>query len=201
MQGHVRLDKVRDTSMSTPFHVRSRTWVPLLSLAIAGCLAAGAVVAFDPPPAPPAIVAMVDRGDFKAADAAIDAALKQNPDAATQRALAFERERMRRIRLDFPHDEAKIRADVTKQIPDLRDDEFAKWDDANLLEHMSIDGQKVYFQRAVGNLWRLSPEAIARRAEPPKFTDSPLEKLHPHHQLARKTALETGKSSVLPHRR
>jgi transglutaminase-like putative cysteine protease len=200
MQGRVRLDKVRDTSMSTGLHVRSRMWVPLLSLAIAGCLAAGAVVAFDPPPAPPAIVAMVDRGDFKAADAAIDAALKQNPDAATQRALAYERERMRRIRLDFPHDEAKIRADVTKQIPDLREDEFAKWDDANLLEHMSIDGQKVYFQRAVGNLWRLSPEAVARRAEPPKFTDSPLEKLHPHHQLARKTALETGKSSVLPHR-
>jgi hypothetical protein len=172
-----------------------------LSLALAAALAAGTSVAFDPPPAPPEIVALVDRGDFKAANAAIDAALAQaNVSADTARALTFERERMRRIRLDFPHDEAKVRADIRKQIPDLREDEFAQWDASNLLEHMSIDGEKRYFQRAVGNLWRLSPEAVARRKEAPKFTDSPLESLHPHHQAAREAALASGTSSVLPQR-
>ncbi|KGQ20549.1 Transglutaminase [Lysobacter dokdonensis DS-58] len=173
----------------------------MLSLALAAAFTAGTGFAFDPPPAPQEIVAMVDRGDFKSANAAIDFALAQpGIPEDTARALAFERERMRRIRLDFPHDEAKVRADIKKQIPDLRDDEFARWEADNTLEHMTIDGQKRYFQRSVGNLWRLSPEALARRTEPPKFTDSPLESAHPHHKAAHDAALATGKAGVLPQR-
>ena len=172
--------------------------IALLSAALTGML--GSALAFDPPPAPAAIVAMVDRGDFQAANAAIDAALANAPDADTKRALDYERERMRRIRLDFPHDEAKVRADLKKAIPDLREAEFKAWDDGNLLEHMTFDGEKRYFQRAVSNLWRLSPEAVARRAEPPKFSDSPLESQHPHHRAAREAALASGKTEVLPQR-
>src|SRR6187549_159003 len=50
-----------------------------------------------------AVVAQVDAGDFAGAEAAIAAAL---PDASTRdaRVLQFQRERMRRIRLEFDQD-------------------------------------------------------------------------------------------------
>lgn len=148
-----------------------------------------------------AVVSLVDRGQFKEAEARIARDLA-NPDtsAAERDALAFERERMRRIRLDFPHSEADVRAKIKEAIPDLREDEFAAWDRSNLLEHMTIDGRKVYFDRAVSNLWRLSPEAVARRAKPPVFRDSPLEAAHAHHAEAMAAARKQGTAHVLPQR-
>src|SRR5690606_12478775 len=52
--------------------------------------------------APPVIVELVDSGDFKGADAAIAAALDDaSLDAGQRTALEFQRERMRRILIDF----------------------------------------------------------------------------------------------------
>ena len=134
------MDTIGRHRMSSLVSALTRRGTRMLSLALSAALAAGTACAFDPPPAPPQIVALIDPGDFKAANAAIDAALAQpNVPADTARALAFERERMRRIRLDFPHDEAKVRADIRKAVPDLRDDEFARWEADNSLEHMTID--------------------------------------------------------------
>jgi transglutaminase-like putative cysteine protease len=147
------------------------------------------------------VTAQIDIGDFKGAEAAITQALanKQTP-PQERTALEFQRERMRRILLDFPLREPQVRAKLVEAIPDMSDAEFRAWDDANLLEHLTIDGNKLYFQRSVSNLWRLSPAAVARRATPPKFTDSPYETLHPYHARVREAALASGKSSVLPHR-
>ena len=168
----------------------------IAGLSIAASLAWAQAI---PDPAPPKIVAMVDAGDFRGASDAIDAALAAKPAPAQRDALLFERERMRRIRLDFDKTEADVRKALREAIPDLRDDEVAQWD-RTLLEHMTIDGEKRYFSRAASNLWRLSPQAVARRATPPKFSDSPLETLHPHHRAARAAALASGKPSVLPQR-
>ena len=170
------------------------------ALLLGACLVAAVCAAELPPPAPADIVALIDAGHFKDADARIDQALKAPSTTPDQRdALLFQRERMRRIRLDFPLTEDEVRAKVKEQIPDLREDEFAQWDQG-LLEHITIDGDKRYFNRSVGNLWRLSPEAVARRAKPPQFRDSPLESLHPHHTQAHEAAIATGKPSVLPQR-
>ena len=66
------------------------------------------------------IIAQIDAGQFKAAEAAIADALAQpDVDAETQAALAFQRERMRRILLDFTLDADDVKARVRKQIPDL----------------------------------------------------------------------------------
>jgi transglutaminase-like putative cysteine protease len=151
--------------------------------------------------APVDIVALVDAGRFQAAETRIASELATPGLRTEQRdALSFERERMRRIRLDFPHSERDVRAKLKEAIPDLRDEEVVAWERANLLEHLTIDGEKRYFDRAVSNLWRLSPDAVARRKEPPKFRDSPLEVLHPHHTQAHAAALSQGKASVLPQR-
>ena len=144
---------------------------------------------------------MVDAGQFKTAGAAINQALAQpGLDAAARDALLFQRERMRRILLDFTLDAEAVKSRLRKQIPDLRDDEFKRWDEQGLLERMVIDGRVLYFKRDPSNLFRLSAEAAARRAHPTPFDDSPLQVLNDHHRTARQQALAEHRYSVAPHR-
>ena len=128
-----------------------------------------------------AVIAQVDAGDFAGAEAAIAAALATSaPEQA--RELEYQRERMHRIRLDFDHDVDDVRERVQRQIPDLAEEEFARWDAQGLFERMDIDGRRLYFDRTASNLFRISAEARARRADPKPFVGSPLESVHPHHR-------------------
>ena len=147
-----------------------------------------------------AIVADIDRGRFHEADQAIDRAL-QAGGVADARALQFQRERMRRIRLDFGLDGATVRQRIRAQVPDLHEDEFQRWDAAGLIERLDIDGEPRYFNRSVSNLFRLSPEAAARRAAPVRpFVQGPYETLHRHHRDVVQVSKATGATSVLPRR-
>ena len=172
---------------------RARWWLCIATLALA-------LMAVASDPAAGRVVALVDAGHFAQAEAAIAQGLAQAADDSARDALLFQRERMRRIRLDFTLSEAQVRARLRELIPDLREEEFAGWDRASLLEHMTIDGEKRYFSRAVSNLFRLSPAAAARRKEQKSFRDSPLETLHPHHRAVREAALASGTAGVLPQR-
>lgn len=148
-----------------------------------------------------AIVQLVDAGAFSDAERAIDDALRSSSLSPEQRqAYEFERERMRRILLDFSLTAAEAQARVRKQIPDLTDQEFATWDAAGLLESRVIDGKKLYFKRAPSNLFRLSAEARGRRANSAPFNDSPLEEPHPHHREVLAEAKRTGRAAVAPRR-
>lgn len=179
------------------------------SLHTARCRAAGclllalpslyAVAAVSPLPQ---VIAQVDRGAFATADAQIDAALHDSTlDEAARRDYAYQRERMRRMRLDFSLDAEGAKAQLRKQIPDLREDEFARWDAAGLIEHLDIDGQRRYFKRAPSNLFRVSAEARARRApETAVPKDGPYEHLHPHHQEIVAAARASGPTSLVPRR-
>ena len=136
------------------------------------------------------VIALVDAGDFRQAESAIAqglAASKLSPQTRT--ALEFQRERMRRILLDFTLDEQTAKARVREKIPDLRDEEFARWDAAGLIEHQMIDGRKLYFSRAPSNLFRISAEARARRKEQTPFLDGPMEFANAHHRQVRDAAL------------
>jgi transglutaminase-like putative cysteine protease len=147
------------------------------------------------------IIAQIDAGHFHAADAAIAAALEARGLSQDQReALNFQRERMRRIRLDFKLDADDVEARVRKQIPDLTQAEFDRWNRAGLFEHLTIDGQTCYFNRSPGNLFRLSAEARARRAVQAPFDDGPNEILNDHHRTVLREALASGRSGVDPHR-
>ncbi|MEH6421187.1 transglutaminase-like domain-containing protein [Pseudomonas sp. CGJS7] len=130
-----------------------------------------------------AIVALIDAGDFAQARSRIEQALtdKRLSDAR-RRDLEFQSERMRRIRLDFSLDRDQAQTKLRAQIPDLRDEEFAQWDRRGLLESMTIDGEKRYFQRAPSNLFRLDAGALARRpADAKPLSHGPMEVLNPHH--------------------
>ena len=147
------------------------------------------------------VIAHVDHGEFKAARASIDKVLAGSSLTPDERsALEFEAERMHRIELDFSLSEQEARDRVRAQIPDLKAEEFASWDAAGLLEHRVIDGSRRYFNRAPSNLFRLSEQARARRAQQTPFYDGPLEKAHPHHREIRDAVLASHKTSVASRR-
>lgn len=150
----------------------------------------------------PQVIAQIDRGAFAVADAQIAAALTDPTLAPMAREdHVFQRERMRRMRLDFSLDAAAAKAALRRQIPDLRDAEFARWDAAGLIEHLDIDGQRRYFKRAPSNLLRLSAQARARRApDAPLPVQGPYETQSPHHAAIVAAARASGASSVLPRR-
>jgi len=148
------------------------------------------------------VQALVDAGKFNAAEAQITKALEQaSLSSADRQSLTFERERMRRILLDFSLSAEDAQARLRRQIPDLTPAEFAAWDAAGLLEHMVIDGRTLYFNRSPSNLFRLSEAARKRRASTtPPWTDGPNEIANAHHREVRDQALKTGKHSVAPRR-
>jgi transglutaminase-like putative cysteine protease len=151
--------------------------------------------------APVSVVSLIDAGQFKAAEAQIAQALGKPNFAADERdALLFQRERMRRILLDFSLGEDDVRARLRQQIPNLTSEDFAGWDKAGLLEYQVIDGHKLYFNRAPSNLFRLSPDAAKRRKDQAAFNDSPLQIAQPHHREVRDAAVASGKTSVAPRR-
>jgi transglutaminase-like putative cysteine protease len=193
-----------DTQLPVATRIRRHvvgTRLFLLIAALALLVAAPATWATPGAPTLSSITAQIDAGHFKAAQAAIDTALAQPGVTADQRqALLFQRERMRRILLDFTLSADDVKARVRKQIPDLTDAEFAKWNAAGLFEHQLIDGRTLYFKRAPGNLFRLSPEAVARRAVQTPISDGPMEALNAHQRAIYHAALEQHRASVLPQR-
>jgi transglutaminase-like putative cysteine protease len=165
-------------------------------------LAGGIAVAADTAPEASVTraVALIDAGQFQTAEADIAKTLAQ-PDvpAATRTALEFQRERMRRILLDFSLTAADVKAQVRKKIPDLTDAEFDRWDAHGMIEHQIIDGRRLYFKRSPGNLFLLSPEAAARRKLQSPLGNAP-DPVTDRIRADRKAALAGHTSSVLPRR-
>jgi len=136
------------------------------------------------------VVALIDAGHFAQAESRIATAqANEKLQHEGRSSLEFQRERMRRILLDFTLDEQATKAMLRRQIPDLSDAEFARWDAAGLLEHQVIDGRTLYFSRAPSNLFRLSAEARARRKEQTALVDGPMESPNAHHREVRDAAL------------
>ena len=160
----------------------------LVAFAMAGALAAAA-----PPRRLDEVRALVDAGRFAQAEAAIAEAMSAAADSGAEAvALRDERERMRRILLDFGLDREQAIARVRRQVPDLREEEFDRWDAAGLLEKREIDGRVRYFNRAPSNLFRLSAEAFARRDPPTPLVDGPMERVNAHHREVVAAALAGG---------
>ena len=148
-----------------------------------------------------AIAAQVESGQFRAAETAIAALLaRTNLETATRRELEFQRERMRRILLDFTLDAEAVKARLERDIPDLRDDEFAAWDAHGLFERQVIDGRVLYFKRSPSNLFRLSAAARARRAVDAPFKDGSMESANAHHREVVDAVRKSGSSSAAPRR-
>jgi transglutaminase-like putative cysteine protease len=147
------------------------------------------------------VAAGIDAGQFRSAERMIARGLERaDTDESTRHALLFQRERMRRILIDFSLTADDVKARLRRQIPDLTDHEFARWDSHGLLEHQLIDGRLLYFNRSPSNLFRLSAEARARRSVQTPLVDGPMETLNAHHHAVRNAALMQETAGVLPQR-
>ncbi len=162
------------------------------------CMAWGAAPATEMPAhttTSAGVVAAVDAGHFAEAESLISGQLAvPGLDPEYRRSLEFQRERMRRILIDFTLDATSAKAQLRKQIPDLRDEEFMRWDAAGLLERQVIDGRTRYFKRSPSNLFRLSDEAKARRSQPVAIVDGPMEAANVHHREVRDAGVDATNS-------
>ncbi|MEX2122627.1 MAG: transglutaminase domain-containing protein [Woeseia sp.] len=147
------------------------------------------------------VIASIDAGQFESAGTTLSKALVEpGLDNKARDALLFQRERMRRILIDFPLDADAVQARLRKAIPDLTSEEFARWDSQGLFERQLIDGRILYFNRSPSNLFRLSAEARARRSVQTPLVDGPMESPNAHHRAVREAALRREDYSVLPQR-
>ncbi len=148
------------------------------------------------------ISTLADQGRFSQANSMIDAALANAAMPQEMRAaFEFERERMRRIRMDFGLTRADAIERVRRQIPGLSESQFDSFDDKGFLESMTIDGERRYFNRAPSNLFRVSAEARALRPDPDQaFFDGPYTQFHPHHAEVLSAAQSDRARFVAPRR-
>lgn len=113
---------------------------------------------------PESIALLCDQGRFAEATAALGRLSEACGDDRTRRACLDEIQILGRIREDYHRDEDDIAAALRKDIPDVSAAEIRAWTESGVLESQVIDGRTLYFDRAVVNLYRLSPEAQSRRA-------------------------------------
>lgn len=107
---------------------------------------------------------LVDSGKWQQATREIDRQLtKSKLSFADRDALLFEKERMRRIQLDFHKNRDQVLKEAQALVPDLSDALFARFERDGAVEQMKIDGKTRYFDRAGGNLFRIHPQAKALR--------------------------------------
>jgi transglutaminase-like putative cysteine protease len=108
----------------------------------------------------------------------------------------------RRRALDFPHDDAALRRLLDARLNAVTDADVERWAASGALEWTTLDGERRWFHRAVGNLLLLDADAAARAKTPPSSADGPLYALNPLHAewlSAAGDAASTRVVSVDPH--
>lgn len=73
----------------------------------------------------------------------------------------FEQEKMNRTRIDFSKTKEQVVEYIRRYIPDVNEEQLLQWENDKSLECMTIGGQKMYFNNAAPNLFRINKDALA----------------------------------------
>ena len=65
----------------------------------------------------------------------------------------------RRIKIDFPNDYDCTLINIRDIMPEVSEEQIKLWENSKALEYVVIDGRKMYFRRAVRNLFRIDSRA------------------------------------------
>jgi transglutaminase-like putative cysteine protease len=107
------------------------------------------------------------QGQFREAAALASRALEDSSlPAAERRHLAFELDRLERIRRDFPFTKESLFAALKNSVKDLRAEEYDQWIDQGRFESREIDGERRFMVSSVPNLFFRYPELESRRVPP-----------------------------------
>jgi transglutaminase-like putative cysteine protease len=113
-----------------------------------------------------------ENGDFKNAAARLSTASKQTDLSATDRKkLAFELDRLDRIKKDFSYTKESLFAELKKAVKDLTAAEYEQWIAEGRFDTREIDGKRFFMGSSVSNLFFRHPELNARRT-PPRDTSA-----------------------------
>lgn len=138
------------------------------------------------------------QGHFTEAAVLLDHELRK-PDLSPKdrQQLEFERDRLERIRKDFPYSEDALFSCLKKSVRDLSRSEYDEWLKQGRFECRQIDGQRLFMASSVPNLFFRYPELYARRLPPKSSAD--VELAHWETCLAiRRAALAQKQPYVLP---
>jgi len=107
------------------------------------------------------------KGRFREAETALERALETARPGSTHRLrLEEERERLRRIRLDYPLTRAALWTALEESLVDASPTEFERWLAEGRFDSIQIDGTRWYADTAISNLFFRHPELGARRRSP-----------------------------------
>ncbi|MDZ7372791.1 MAG: transglutaminase domain-containing protein [candidate division KSB1 bacterium] len=115
-------------------------------------------------------------GRFREAEAFLDSLLqvgKLAPPEAEQ--LRWEKERLRRIRLDYSLGRAELLAQLQQRVEAFREEELRQWEGEGRLDYRVIDGETRYLYASVSNLFWRYPEIRARQLPRPDRRTEELE--------------------------
>ncbi len=111
-----------------------------------------------------------DSGEFREADALVEAFLGQGPTVAQRRLLEFERERSRRIQRDYRVTREDLFVSLDRRLVDLTREEFERWIDEGRFDRLMVNGEERFVNPSARNLlFRHAAELYPRRRTPPSY--------------------------------
>ena len=146
---------------STPIFMRLPIGRVLILWAAANLGAIAAVPATDQ------AIALEEKGDFRGATNILQKALQEKPSASREaQQLAFELDRLQRIRMDFPLTRSELFAALRESMTHLAEPEFDQWLKEGRFDSREIDGERRFMVSSVSNLYFRHPELEPRRRTP-----------------------------------
>lgn len=107
------------------------------------------------------------RGHFLEAARELTAAIQLEKDSKRQRLLAFELDRLNRIRQDYPYSRAQIWQQLQRSVSNVTTTEFEEWIAKGRFDIRVIDGDSLFNGVSRSNLFWRYPDIAARRINGP----------------------------------
>jgi len=140
-----------------------------------------------------------DSGDFKGATETLTQALQASGVSPEERRqLEFQRDVLKRIKLDYSLTEQELFHKLTASLKDATRQEFEQWLAAGWFDGKSIDGQTYYLDVSISNLYFRHPELKSRRMDGKDDTLEQERRLEICRAI-KEAARQEGQPYVLPH--
>lgn len=139
------------------------------------------------------------KGQFHEAAAILERALDTAAPGESRTLVEFERDRLARIRRDFPYTQEQLFTELKSAVKGLTRGEFDQWVKEGRFDSREIDGQRRFMSASVSNLFFRYPELNPRR-RPRKDTTELQKRRLASCTLIREAALTEHTPYVLPKR-
>ena len=145
----------------------------------------------------------IDSGEFSEAESVIESVLEQKKVSRDERReWLFESERMERIRKDFTKTRQDVLDETRYYVSEMEEDSINKWIEEGRYQFKIIDGDTLFFNRAVSNVFHVHKDAREKltRAMDYFTKEPPLYEWNEHHGEVMEAAQNSTSPYVKPMR-